>query len=454
MIFLTQNSTFIIGQVAWLLGKIMEGIFTVIDFIGLPNIGLAIILFTIVVNLLLLPLTIKQQKFSKLSAKLQPEVQAIQNKYKGKKDNDSMLAQNQEIQEVYAKYGVSPSGSCVQLLIQMPILFALYRVIQSMPAYVGKIKETFGVLADAIIGVDGGNFLQNSGIDSIANTVNMYGRAMTADNLRNGVIDVLHKLSTADMTTVAQHYNLTNLTYQGELILSSDTTRGLIDTYNNFLGMNMGNSPAYIVSEALKVGAWGLVIGAIAIPVLSAVTQWINVKLMPTQNNDSKDSPENSMMQSMKMMNMIMPLMSAWFCYSLPCGMGLYWVAGSVFRSIQQVVINKHIDKMDFDELIKKNSVKSAKKLEKLKAQQERLNAYSNMNTRNIQSKANVNQGTSSSTGTSSVASKANTASKSSTAAKGKNASGQGSGTSGSIMAKANMVKQYNERNGSNKNNK
>ena len=105
-ILLTQNSTPIIGQVAWLLGKIMNGIFYVIDFIGIPNVGLAIILFTIVVNLLMMPLTIKQQKFSKLSAKMNPEIQAIQAKYKDKKDNDSMMAQNQEIQAVYAKYGV------------------------------------------------------------------------------------------------------------------------------------------------------------------------------------------------------------------------------------------------------------------------------------------------------------------------------------------------------------
>ena len=136
MILLTQDSTPIIGWVAKLLGYIMNAIFMAIDFIGLPNIGLAIILFTIVVNLLMLPLTIKQQRFSKLQAKMNPELQAIQAKYKGKKDNESMMAQNQETQAVYAKYGVSPAGSCVQLLIQMPILFALYRVIQAMPAYV------------------------------------------------------------------------------------------------------------------------------------------------------------------------------------------------------------------------------------------------------------------------------------------------------------------------------
>ena len=173
-ILLTQNSTPVIGQVAWLLGKIMNGIFYVLDMIGIPNVGIAIILFTVVVNLLMMPLTIKQQKFSKLSAKMNPEIQAIRDKYKNRTDNDSMMAQNQEVQAVYAKYGVSASGSCVQLLIQMPILFALYKVIYSMPAYVTKIGATFRVLAEKIISVDGGAFLQDSGVDSIANTVTMY----------------------------------------------------------------------------------------------------------------------------------------------------------------------------------------------------------------------------------------------------------------------------------------
>ena len=133
---LTQNDGFILGPVAKVLGFIMEAIFTVIDAIGIPNIGLAIILFTIVVNLLMLPLTIKQQKFSKLSAKMNPEIEKIRSKYKDKKDDASVMAQNQEIQAVYAKYGVSPTGSCGYLLIQMPILFALYRVIYAIPAYV------------------------------------------------------------------------------------------------------------------------------------------------------------------------------------------------------------------------------------------------------------------------------------------------------------------------------
>ena len=420
-IILTQQGGFL-GPIAKILGVIMDTIFNITDLIGIPSIGLSIILFTIVIYFLLLPLTIKQQKFSKLSAKMNPEIQAIQAKYKGKKDNDSMMAQNAEVQAVYAKYGVSPSGSCVQLLIQMPILFALYRVIYNMPAYVGKIKDTFMVLAEKIISVDGGAFIKNSEIESIKTTVAMYGKNISKG--AEGVIDVLNKLSSTDLAIVAEHYDLSSLTYQGELILSNETTRGLIDTYNNFLGLNMGNSPQHIITTAFAVGAWGLIIGAIMVPLLSALTQWINVKLMPTTNTNS--NPDDTMAQSMKTMNMIMPIMSAWFCFTLPCGMGLYWIAGSVVRTIQQIVINKHIDKMDFDKLIEKNKEKSAKKLAKMEEQQKLMEAYASMNTKKIQSKATSYSNADGASQTETVARKAKP---------------------GSMMEKANMVSEYNKRN-------
>ena len=115
----------IIKQVAWLLGQVMNALFNVLDLIGIPNIGLAIFLFTIIVYLLMMPLTIKQQKFSKLSAKMNPELQAIRNKYKNRTDTDSQMQMNAETQAVYAKYGVSPTGSCLQLFIQMPILHCM-----------------------------------------------------------------------------------------------------------------------------------------------------------------------------------------------------------------------------------------------------------------------------------------------------------------------------------------
>lgn len=439
VILLTKDDTFIIGWVARLLGLIMEGIFNIIDFIGIPNIGLAIILFTVVVNLLLLPLTIKQQKFSKLSNKMQPEIQAIQEKYKNRKDNESAVAQNQEIQAVYAKYGVSASGSCVQLLIQMPILLALYRVIYAIPAYVSKIGNAFRVLADRIMSVDGAAFLKNSEITTISNTVSMYGKYLNSEGVGeravNSLIDVLNKLSSSDMALISEHYNLADLTFNGQLILSNDTTRGLLDIYNNFLGLNIANSPQHIILNAYDMRAWGLLIGAIMIPVLAALTQLINVKLMPQPDNKNS---ENSMASSMKMMNMIMPIFSAWFCFTLPSGMGLYWIASAVVRTILMIIINKQLDKMSFEEIIKKNSVKSAKKLEKMQKQQEIMNAYANMNTKNISNKANLNTG-SGNTSTSSQ--------RSSTDKKTANVEYSSKAKPGSIAAKANLVKEYNEKN-------
>ena len=438
VILFTQNSTFIIGFVAKILGKIMEGIFTLIDLIGIPNIGLAIILFTIVVNLLMLPLTIKQQKFSKLSAKMQPEIQAIQNKYKNKKDTDSQMAMNQEVQMVYAKYGVSPTGSCMYLLIQMPILFALYRVIYSIPAYVTKIYNTFNVLAEKIIATDNAEFLQNTDIKSISTVVASFSKNLSGD-LNKGVIDVLNRLSTTDLATIADHYQLNSLTYNGNLILGKG---GLLETYNNFLGLNIGNAPSSIVKEAWAAGSYGLLIGAIMIPLLSALTQFISVKLMPQQPKSGNEQAD-SMAESMKMMNMFMPLMSAWFCYSFAAGMGLYWIAGNVVRTIQQVIINKHIDKLDFDQIISQNKEKSAKKLEKMKLQQERMNAYAQMNTKNIQSQ----QPKKSMQNKASVGSYVSEKEKNDAMENAKSSETTTKTGSGSMFAKAGMVKQYNDKN-------
>lgn len=426
-ILLTQDQGAFLGPIAKILGILMDAIFNVLDVLNIPNIGLSIILFTIIIYLLMLPLTMKQQKFSKLSAKMNPELQAVQAKYKNKKDNDSMMAMNQETQAIYAKYGVSPTGSCLQLLIQMPILFALYRVIYAIPAYVGKVGEAFGVLADKIIAENGITFIQE------------FSRASQftknfAINERNAVIDVLNVLSSTEMADVANKFNLSSLTYEGKLILSSGTQRGLLDTYNNFLGLNIANSPSATIQQAFTAAdgiQWLVIIGAAMIPILSALTQWINVKLMP---QTATENTENSMASSMKMMNNIMPIMSAVFCYTLPAGMGIYWIAGAVVRTVQQIVINKHIDKMDLDEVIKKNIEKRNKKLEKKGINPNTLNTYANMSTRNVNTQTKPLQPSMSQEEKDAAMQKA-------TEYYSKNAK------PGSIAAKANMVKQYNEKN-------
>lgn len=425
-IILTQNQTFIIGPVAKILGYIMEGIFFCLDKIGIPNIGLSIILFTIVIYLLMMPLTVKQQKFSKLSAKMNPELQAIQAKYKNKKDNESMMKMNEETQAVYAKYGVSATGSCVQLLIQMPILFALYRVIYAMPAYVGKIKDAFFPLVDELIAQPGGAEFIQTFKDAAMFTKQFSNEAFTGGNMeyiRNTFIDVLNRASTLEWSSLADKFP----SLSADVSMTVET----LEKYNNFLGLNIGNSPSFIVKEAVSAGSYLMVVAGIAVPVLSAVTQWINTKLMPQP--ESNNSQDNTMASSMKTMNYMMPLMSAIFCYTLPAGMGLYWIAGSVVRSIQQVIINKHIDKMDLDELIKKNVEKRNKKLEKSGINPKTINNYANMSTRTIPSKAS-----------SMTQEEKDLAVKKSTEYYNKNAK------AGSLASKANMVKQYNEKNNKN----
>ncbi len=439
-ILLSQYDGAILGPIARVLGWIMNGIFWVLDKIGIPNIGLAIILFTIVIYLLLMPLTIRQQKFSKLSAKMNPELQAIQKRYAGKKDNESMMAMNQETKEVYAKYGVSPTGSCVQLLIQMPILFALYRVFSNVPAYVAQVKEAFFPLVEKLVNTPGATeFLSNS--ENFTNGA-MYARqfaneAFTSGNveyMQNTFIDVLYKASTAEWNNLAANFP--------DLASEITSTMERMDRYNNFLGLNMGNPPAFMVSEAISTGAWLMVIAALAIPVLSAVTQWLNVKLMPQADTGSDNDKANSMMASMKMMNNIMPIMSAVFCYTLPAGMGLYWIAGSVVRSVQQVAINKHIDKMDIDAEIKKNVEKHKEKLRKKGIDPEKLNSYATMSTRNVKPQSPAPAASSKTKASAMTQEEKDEAVRKATEYYNKNAA-----KPGSLAAKANMVKDYNERN-------
>ncbi len=413
------------------LGTILEVIFNLLDMIHVPNIALAIILFTIVIYLLLMPLTIKQQKFSKLSAKMNPEIQAIQAKYKGKKDQASMAAMNQETQAVYKKYGVSPSGSCVQLLIQMPILFALYRVIYNVPAYVKTIGDQFRILADTITkSADKGsfiidaadNFAKGNGpeLNSVVSAVSQYSDNI-AKNLTNGIIDVLNKVSSADMDIISNHYGL------------DQTVRNYIDSANNLFGLSISNSPKFYVTEWWSNGGSILLaIGAILIPLLSALTQWLNTKLMPQAAN-SDDDKANAMAASMKSMNIMMPLMSLVFVFSLPIGMGVYWIAGAVVRSVQQVFINKHIDKMDFDAIIAKNTEKYEKQIEKKSGVTgAALNSAARMSTKTISEKSRTS---------------AMTDEEREEALKKSNEYYNKGVKPGSLAAKANMVRMYNEKN-------
>lgn len=336
MVLLTQSSTFIIGDIAKILGFIMNLLFQGLEAVGIPNIGLAIIIFTFVVKFLMLPLTIKQQKFAKMSSVMNPEIQAIQKKYKNKKDNESLMKMNAETKQVYAKYGTSPTGGCLQMLIQLPILFSLYSVIQNIPAYVPSIKQCFLNILQGANGAQG--IMDAPGFaETMKNTFSL-GFDCVAENI-NQIVDAMNRFSTEQWETLSSTFS----NYSALITQNLDE----INHMNNFLGINMSQSP-------------GLVFGLpILIPIFAALSQFVSVKLM--SNNNAMDD-ENPAAASMKMMNMVMPIMSGLLAITLPAGLGLYWIATSVCQIAVQIIVNKHFDKMGVEQIIQENLEKINKK--------------------------------------------------------------------------------------------
>lgn len=412
-ILATQSSGFIIGPIAWVLGKLMNGIFMVLDTIGIQNIGLCIILFTIVIYTLMIPLTIKQQKFSKMSAVMNPEIQKVSKKYKGKKDQESMMKQQEELQAVYDKYGSSPTSGCSSMFIQFPIIFGLFAVIRNIPAYVDGIKAAYMPLVDKLITNDAAiGILEKLGKDS---PILMDPKKFDYSQA-NIVVDALNKFQTGTWDKLAD-----KLPDLSDLITS---TQHNVAHLNSFLGINIGETPMNLFTDALKTGAVISILLAVAIPVISALTQWLNMKLMPQPQTD----PDNPMSSSMKMMNMTMPIFSMVMCFTMPSGIGLYWIASSVVRSVQQVIINRHLDHKSLEDMIEENQKKAAKKRQKKGVAAKSLNEMAQKNVRNIQEPKKA-----------SMSSAEKEKKIQQAAQKSRNAK------AGSLASKANLVRDFNE---------
>ena len=417
MILATKSGTPIIGQIAVVMGWIMNAIYKVLEAVGIQNLGLCIIIFSILIYLCMTPLQIKQQKFSKLSAIMQPEIQKIQKKYQGKKDQDSMMKMQEETQAVYQKYGVSATGSCVQLAIQMPILFALYQVIQNIPAYVGSVYNVFNGVCTKILAVDGFTDIINNFI-----TDNKMTRVRQVTENADSIVDFLYALSPSQWKSLQEIGQFSGFSDQ------ISKTASEIQKMQTFGVLNIADQPL----SYIKTGSLILIIAALAIPLLSWATQMLNLKLMPQAATQNGNNDNNAMASSMKTMNTVMPLMSAFFCFTFPVGLGIYWIASSVVRSIQQLLINRHLNKMNIDDLVNENMKKMEAKRAKEGLPPQKITKQAHQSARNINKIEKGMSGTD----------EANRAKKVEEAYK--NAS---HAKAGSITAKANLVRDFEERN-------
>lgn len=432
-ILLTAYPGSILGPIAKLLGILMDWIYSGISNITggrVESVVLSIVIITIIIYMCLLPLTIKQQKFSKLSQKMQPEMQAIQAKYKNKKDQASMMAMQEETQLLYQKYGISPMGSCVQMLIQMPILFALYRVFYNIPAYLSGVKSSFTGLVDSIQQTSGYqntlvslmekyNVVTSSGLNA-SNAASKLADA-SGDTLSNYIIDILYKLPSKGWDAL-----MDGKFFDG-IQSAVEKTHDALLHFNYFLGLNISDTPWYIIKSNFtdKPDKWLLfVILALLIPVLSYLTQMLNIKLMPQATNGN-----DQMASQTKMMNLMMPFMSFVICFKVPVGLGIYWICSALVRGIQQFFVNRHIENLDLEAVMAKNEEKAKKKREKMGLSEDYIKKAAQIKTKSIDNKANVSV----SAGTEEKLAKA--------------AEYKANAKAGSLASKANMVKEFNERN-------
>ncbi len=324
----------------------MNFIYVILDDVfDIQNIALTIIIFTLIIYIILLPLTYKQQKFSKMSQVMNPEIKAIQNKYKGRKDSASMQAMNEETQAVYKKYGVNPSGSCVLMAVQLLILFPLYRVIYNVPAYVDRVKESFEGVVTSIMNTSGYQDTMTAFLKTISENNSVLKNVSlnfdgTETEAYNSIIDVLYKCTANNWTALSEKFS-----GFADVITS---TQAEVEHFNSFLGASIVYSPKMLISTSFQEGRYLLILIGILIPVFSAAAQFLSIRLMPQQQ--STGGQQEAMAQQMKTMNYFMPLYSFFIVFFLPIGVGIYWIAGAVIRVVQQMLINSHFDKMDLEE--------------------------------------------------------------------------------------------------------
>ena len=360
----------IVGQIAWVFGKLMDAIYNFLNLFGIQNIGICIILFTIIIYTLMIPLTIKQQKFSKMQSVMMPEIQKLQKKYAGKRDQASMLKMQEEQQLIYEKYGSSPTGGCLPMVIQLPILFALYPVIQEVPRYVNGIKEIYMPVVNQIMATDGYQKI----LEKIGNAAPVYMPANAYDYTDpNILVRVLYKFQDSTWNTLVDK--------MPSLETVVDKTTATMGHLNTFLGINIGEQPLTMLMDALKDFSIVGIILAVIIPIMAGLTQFISVKLQPQPAGDDKDNP---MASSMKTMTYTMPLISVFMGFTLPAGLGLYWAASAAVRCIQQLAINKYLSTKSLDEMIKENQEKAQKKREKHGAPAKEINKMATTSTRNV----------------------------------------------------------------------
>ena len=357
---LTQNTGIIMGPVTKLLGLLFNAIYTLFNGMGIESIALSIVVFTVIIRLLLFPFNLKTTRSSKIQQFLRPEFNKITKKYKGKKDQESMLAQQQETRELQEKYGIKMTQGCITSLIQFPVFIGLYNVIQNIPAYVPKVKALYEPIAQAIMKTDNGyklmsDFIDGNKIPRLTTKLVEFATSTDAASGKgleslNSDIDVLYRCNESLLDKVASTFS-SNPEVANLIAQNSDQ----INRVNHFIfGINLSEAPGLKLTPAL------------IIPIASFICQLLSMIVMPM--NETGDPQQDAQMKSMRRSMYFMPVMSFIITVSAPAGLGIYWAVSAFVGFLITVFTNLYYDHIDMEKLVEKQKAKAAKEIAKRKA--------------------------------------------------------------------------------------
>lgn len=308
------------------MGFIIEFIYNLVQ-----NYGFSIIIFTVLIKLILMPLAVKSQKAMRKQQKIQPYMMELQQKYA----NDKEKLQ-QETMKLYKENNISMTGGCLPLLIQFPILIGLYRVIQKPLTY--------------LLGVD----------FKLTETLSRVTEIMTRMTAEHA--DIIGKLSTATAEQVANNSQIQLSKWVS--ILNGPNDPWVINF--GFLGLDLSVVPSVSVNYILSGKFMYLDrVLLILIPLIAILTTWLSMKqsqkMTQMPKNAQQDNPAASMNKSM---NVMMPIMTGIFTFTLPSGLGLYWIVSNLMQILQQYLLNQYFKKKgdDFDVKIPERNRKNSKK--------------------------------------------------------------------------------------------
>ena len=274
--------------------------------------GWALVLFTVVIKLIMLPFQMKSKKSMMRMSRFQPMIKEIQTRYK-----NNQVKMNEELQRLYAEEGVNPMSGCRWSFLPFPILIALYSIIRQ------PITRFMMLTTTAMQGV----------IDAVsAAGFDLAAIAMTAND---GAVTV------KDGLTQLQPYGQITLVKAAQE-LGVALPEGWIHMDFSFLGMDLTTIPSNVIGQ-IGTGGWA-VIGVLLIPIVSGALSFWQSKVSMAGNPAAAD-PNDPTARSTRMVTWMMPIMSLWIGFTLPASLGVYWIANSVLMLVQEKVLNKYFKK-------------------------------------------------------------------------------------------------------------